>query len=503
MKKATVWILCLLFALGCFTGCGNDVITNPVIPAGYTEYAVRESSGRKTEGYGCQIDTHLYKSYNAMTDEELQMTYDRALEMNVQNIRTQVFPEWYERGNDNGDYDLFDYESPNVKMDSAEMQQLFRLLDFCEENEILVDLSFYGCNINFQSEDGEIDGSWLGAPFTNNWITAPKLKDESGNAFPGYEEYAETVYGLLNYVLNVKKYTCVTEFSVYPEPNLAFVGADGKVTHSEYVKLCKAVDEKLKKEGIRDQIDYSGPASAVQKVTEFQAYIDDLDCVYDKYTASTYCFNATDTNENYADFASSLSWMTDEVGKSVGIAEFGSDYIIDPANQTDIDTYERALFLARYMICLTNNGCTSMKYWVLNDIMYGTFLMRLGLWQFRNGDWKARPQYYTWSLICKYTEVGSEIFPIHSEDGDVCGVAFLLPDQSWTYLFCNSGDSSQKVSLVNYNRGYPKSMNVYEVRESILDGTCKPIQSSETLQIADGAVNYTLKANSFVVFSTK
>lgn len=46
-------------------------------------------------------------------------------------------------------------------------------------------------------------------------------------------------------------------------------------------------------------------------------------------------------------------------------------------------------------------------------------------------------------------------------------------------------------------------MNVYEVRESILDGTCKPIQSSETLQIADGAVNYTLKANSFVVFSTK
>ena len=55
--------------------------------------------------------------------------YDRALEMNVQNIRTQVFPEWYERGNDNGDYDLFDYESANVKMDSAEMQQLFRLLD--------------------------------------------------------------------------------------------------------------------------------------------------------------------------------------------------------------------------------------------------------------------------------------------------------------------------------------------------------------------------------------
>lgn len=34
-------------------------------------------------------------------------------------------------------------------------------------------------------------------------------------------------------------------------------------------------------------------------------------------------------------------------------------------------------------------------------------------------------------------------------------------------------------------------MNVYEVRESILDGTCKPIQSSETLQMRTGALNYT------------
>lgn len=505
MKKLLVACLAfLLGASGClFGGCGKDVVTVPVIPDGYTEYAVRQSNGKKTEGYGCQIDTHMYKSYNALSEEEQQMFYDRIIQMNLQNIRTQVFPEWYERGNDNDDCESFDFDSANVRMDSEEMAQLYRLLDFCEEQGILVDLSFYGCNSIFRSEDGTVTGSWLGAPFTTNWVTAPRLTDENGNAFDGYGEYAETVYALLHYLLNVKGYTCVSEFSIYPEPNLSFVNAEGRILHSEYVKLCKTVDEKLRKEGIRGKIAFSGPAAAVQTVAGYRIYVDDLGEIFDRFTASTYCFDAEDANETFSDFGDALSSMTDELGKTAGVAEFGTKNYIDPANQTDIDTYERALYLARYMICLTNNGITNLKYWVLGDVMYGTYVMRLGLWKFRNENWAARPQYYTWSLITKYTEVGSEIFPIASKDGDLCAVAFRLPDGNWTYLIANNGNESKKVSLVNYNEGYPKSMNVYEVRAAILDGTCEPIRASAQCQVTGGAINYSVKANSFVVLSTK
>lgn len=189
-----------------FSACKNekDVITDATIPDGYKELSVKETNGKKTQGYGTQIDTHIYKPENGFSDEELDMLYDRVKEMNIQNIRTQVFPEWYERGNDNSDYNIFDYDSPNVDFNSAEMSQLFRLLDFCQANGILVDLSFYGCQPLFESQDGKIKKSWLASPYTKNWITSPKLVDENGNAFAGLDEFAESVYALLNYVFNVK-----------------------------------------------------------------------------------------------------------------------------------------------------------------------------------------------------------------------------------------------------------------------------------------------------------
>lgn len=480
-----------------------DIITEPVIPEGYTEYPVRDFSGNITQGYGAQIDTHMYKSYNSLTQEEQQLYYDRAVNMNIQNIRTQVFPEWYERANDNEDYNIFNYESPNVDMNSAEMQQLWRLFDFCEEKGIKVDLSFYGCNTLYSSEDGQISGTWLGAPFTNHWITAPKIVDENDNAFEGYKEFAESVYALLNYIIEEKGYTCVNEFSVYPEPNLSFVLADGTVSHNEYVKLVKEVDNKLKAEGIRDEFLFSGPATATTTIQDFNRYVTDLGDVFDRWTLSTYRFDGNDTNDTFRDFAEGFIDMVKDSGKTIGIAEFGSKNYTDPANQTDIDTYERALYLARYMVELTNQGFTDMKYWVLGDVMYGNYLMRLGLWNFREFDFAARPQYYTWSLICKYSEIGSQIYKVDSDRNDICMTALKLPDGNWSYIAVNSSDADFNISMVNYNEGYPKAMNVYEVRESLCDGNADIIARSATINVEGGAINYKLKKNSFVVFSTK
>lgn len=488
-----------------FSACKNekDVITDATIPDGYKELSVKETNGKKTQGYGTQIDTHIYKPESGFSDEELDMLYDRVKEMNIQNIRTQVFPEWYERGNDNSDYNIFDYDSPNVDFNSAEMSQLFRLLDFCQANGILVDLSFYGCQPLFESQDGKIKKSWLASPYTKNWITSPKLVDENGNAFAGLDEFAESVYALLNYVFNVKKYTCVNEFSVYPEPDLAYVTANASVSHTEYVELVKKVDAKLKKEGIRDKIQFSGPATASSNVMGFNKYVTSLGEVFDKYTASTYRFDDKDDNGTLCDYGEGMVSLTDEINRTFGIAEFGSKNVVDPCNQTDIDTYERALFLARYMICLTNKGCVSMKYWEIADMYYGSSMMNLGFWKFRNNGYVARPQYYTWSLITKYTEVGSDVYPIVSKDNELCAIAFRLPDKSWSYMVCNTSNDVKKISFVNYNVGYPENMNVYEVRASKCDGTVKPISSDKAIAIEGGAVNVRVPANSFVVLSTK
>jgi len=100
------------------------------------QFIVRAQKGR-TEGYGCQIDTHVF--YNHYTEEMFAEWLRRIDAMRLQSVRTQVFPEWYE------------WKQGCRNFDTEEMRSLYRLLDLCEARGIKVDLSFYGCCRIFRS----------------------------------------------------------------------------------------------------------------------------------------------------------------------------------------------------------------------------------------------------------------------------------------------------------------------------------------------------------------
>lgn len=508
MKRtiAALTALAICFSLAACGG-GEEKPPAAVVPEGYVRYDVGDWNGRTLDGFGGQLDTHIYKgdweNYDGYSDEELAELYRRCREMNLQNIRTQIFPEWYERANDNDDPDDFDADSPNVDFDSVEMRQMCELLDFCEQANVSVDLSFYGCNALFRGQNGIDSGSWLGAAFTSSWTTAPKTE----GGFPGYEEYAESVYACLDYLLNVKKYTCVNEFSIYPEPNLSFVLADGTVSYTGFIKLCKEVDEKLRKEGIRDKIDFSGPADASTSVAQYAKYIGDLDGVLDRGTVSTYRFVESDSNETFYNYGQAMVEVCDETGVPWGLAEFGtkSTYESDPEYFAHMDSYERALFMARYMINLVNAGCTNMKVWTLCDVNYGGYVMAMGLWKFRDEDWKARPAYYSWSLITRCTDKGSKVYPVLSEDPNVCVIAFQLPDGSWSYMMANDSAETKKVSVVNPAASAPAEMDLYLVSESTIPASraVQPLAPAFRAERESGCYNVEIPANSFVVLSNK
>lgn len=330
MKRFFILILALCFSLSAFAGCvetgekpKEDYLLESEISIDpeYTRYDIALSNGRKTEGYGCQVDTHIFKESNGnyYSEEDFEEWLARIDDMGLQSIRTQVFPEWYERGNDNGDYDLFDYESPNVDMESIEMQQLYRLLDLCEERDIKVDLSFYGCNRIFASQDGKISGSWLANTYTGNWITAPKTEDENGNSFAGNEEYAESVSALLSYLLDVKQYTCIYEFSLFPEPNLSFLDPQGKSNDNAYAAFCKVVYEKLKADGLWGRVLFSGPGDCANDPARYENYTKLLAGVYQKNTSSVYRFNDTSTNAEMYEYAKTLVDICDREGITWGV----------------------------------------------------------------------------------------------------------------------------------------------------------------------------------------
>lgn len=518
MKKALIGIMSLLLAFSAFSGCagagdtpgkGEDVLLDitPKVEEGYMELQVNQSNGLKTEGYGCQVDTHIFKTAynNFYSDADMEEWLARIDDMELQSIRTQIFPEWYERGNDNGDYDSFDANSPNVDFESIEMQQLYRLLDICEERNIKVDLSFYGCNRIFESQDGKIKGSWLANTYQNNWITAPKLEDENGQPFSGYEEYAEAVFAGLNHLLNVKKYTCIYVFSLFPEPNGCFFDKDGNCEDAEYIKLCKIVKEKLVREKLWDKVVMAGPGDCANDLERYKGYVGGLKDVCTANTSSVYKFNEESTNAEMYQYAYDNVQVCKQYGYTWGVCESGTNRFIDAANQEGIDTYDRAIFLARMLINYTNAGCTNIKYWVLNDVNYGGYIMRLGLWKEIGEPYhaEARPQFYSWSLITKYTEFGSSIYPVESDDENVCMVAYRLPGGEWSYLLVNNSNTVKKVAITSRHSTAQTMMDVYELSGATMPDTNRTITSSRQEELKDGSLHITLRANSFTVISNK
>ncbi len=527
MKKIGSILLAALFAGSMLSACDgggkngdsdNSSSVSPteiIVNEGYTRYDVKEST-RTTEGFGTQFDTLIVEPQNGLSEEEWQIQVAALELMNLQCVRIRFFPEWYERGNDNNDYDNFDYDSVNVDFNSAEMKDLYKLLDVFEKNDVKVDLSWYGCRTTFKSQEGNIEGSWLGGKYGENgvniWSAMPTL-----TAHPN-EEFAESVAACLNYLINTKKYTCLYEYSIFPEP-------EGMMSDTQQFKeIINKVNSNLTKYGIKDKILFSGPADYNNNPEKYEKTYLSQDFGFQKGTSSVYCFNQgqysqgtnslmdnSSLNAVMLDFAKEYVKVCDKYGISWGIAESGTSNFKTAVSNYDTETYERALFMARFLINMVNGGCTNIKYFVFSECFYDGALNELGLFKFRQDDFKARPVWYSWSLICHYTDFGSKIYPItdsyeNGEDTDICMVAFQLPDGSWTYLAANNNPTqSKKVAIVNEQATIQGKMKLHRMTGATIpeDGALKLIDVDSEVDVSSGVAHFTVPASGFVVLSNK
>ncbi len=485
------------------SGNKEIVITDEQINSGYTRYDVTTSLARKTEGFGTQFDTCIVEAGNRLTEEEWQIQVDALKEMNLQNVRMRFYPEMYERGNDNDDPNEFDYYSKHVDFNSVEMNYLYKLLDVFEEEGVKVDLSWYGCRTTFDSADGKYDGSWLGGKYgengINSWMVAPTLTDNPE------EEYAESIVACLKYLYEVKGYTCVNEISIFPEPE-GVVGSD----ISKLIRIADIVKERLTQMGLKDRVVLSGPADYNNNSETYESrYLSTG--VFEKGTSSVYPFNVNTPNDVMLDFAQGYAEVCEKHGISWGIAECGTNNFLTPVTNSDSETYERALFMAKFFTNMVNGGCTNIKYFVFSDCYYDGALNQLGLFKFRHEDFKAKPVWYSWSLLCKYTDIGSEVFPVtvdyapKSADDNMAITALKLPDGSWTYVAVNDSSSAKKIAIVNGREDRPSQMNVFRLTGASVpeDGALKVIDSTTSVNGVAGVVYLTVPANGFLVVSDK
>lgn len=500
LKKAISLALACIGAVS-LCSCGaskpssESVEKEITIKSGYTRVDVNDTNGKKTTGFGTQFDTCILESENALKADEWQKQIDVVKEMNLQCIRVRFYPECYERANDNNDPDVFDFDSENIDFNSAEMKLLYKLFDACEQNGVKIDLSWYGCRATFSSIDGKVTGSWLGGTFgvdADGWMTAPKKGDKPE------EEFAESVASCLYYLIHEKKYTCVNEYSIFPEP-------DGVISDiNKMSQIASSIKNRLEKYGIKDKITFSGPADYNNNPEVFeQKYLSKIE--FEKATSSVYKFNSSSYNETIYEFAKNYTAVTDKHNIDWAVAESGTSNFLTAVTNSDSETYERALFMPRFMINMVNGGCTGIKYFVFSDCYYDGILNKLGLFCFRHEDWKAKPVFYSWSLVTKYTDINSEIFPLETGIEDVNATAFRLPDGSWSYMLTNNGLSNARIAIVNTKKDKPDKLNYYKMTGSSIpeNRELKTIEASSEIDSSSGVAYVVVPAEGFVVLSNK
>jgi len=508
MNRITLIIITLGLALASCSG------SKPAVTPSYPDpiYAdmvleVGEPLTLKTEGLGAQFDMCIIEPSNH-TDTDWELITQAVEESNLQAVRIRFYPEIYERQNDNDNPDL--WNQAGADFTNADMQCLYKLLDLFEKNHINVDLSWYGCRTTFASTDGKVKGSWLGGTYgeggIKSWMVAPSDKYVANSA----EEYAESVAECLDYLINAKGYTCLYEYSIFPEPE----GVINDLT--TYGKIADSIKKRLQNKGLADRIKFSGPADYGNDANNLKNKYLSKEYPYDKVTSSVYKFHGTtglnnttqqpSTNKVMYEFGAAHVAAAAEKGLSWGVAECGTSNFLTAITNADTDTFDRALTMFRFFVNLTNSGCTNIKYFVFSDAMYDGNINRLGLFRHKSKyyndsmkDYQARPVWYAWSLLMRYSDIGSTIYPLTTTQSDICATALKLPDGSWTYALANI--TAKDIPIVIINSAEPENMKVYNA----------PAASKKTLEIvkpksdagSGERIRIIVPANSYVVLSNK
>ncbi len=527
MKK--IWSVALgaLMAFSALAGCGDNggdsgsnstsgvgEITDIQVAAGYTPYELEDCLSTVTEGFGAQIDTDVYMPWNDLTLEEEAMLKQRIEDMNLQFTRIKFFPEFFEHENDNDDPNTFNYEAEGVDFNSVEMQALYKVLDICEEYNINVDLSWYGCYAWFKSyaedENGDpkYQGSWMGWSNAevgeNHWVVAPKKTA----SFDGYAEYAENIYVTLKYLTEVKKYTCIWGFSVIAEMFMVMEDGQPKLSWDAYAECLEVIDARLKKEGMRDDYKFIGTSNSGHNLKYFPDEQEKTKDYFDILGTGNYNWEFKDASESIRNYYTDIVNIANDLGKEgFYVAEFcQGKHFLNAVDKTDIDDYTAGMYIATFLIEAVSGGATAFNHYILGDTYFtNSYVHTMGLWQWRTADWKAHPEYYFWGLICKYTDIGCKVYPIVSEDYDVSIVAFQLPGGEWTYMVVNKSNEAKKVAIVNGRADRPESMNAYRITEASIpeDRAVVLPEAYTSVSTKDGVAYVNIPACSFTVLSNK
>lgn len=460
----------------------------------------------KFEGFGIEFDPH-FLSQNVTAGNGAKATdwdsiiIPRLRKLSPSKLRVMVLPEWYEPVNDNNDpnivnADAFHFESP-------EMQGLYSLLDVAEQDGIKVTLTFWGT----RSSTFLLPQAWPG------WMMGPSE----------FEEWAENLSTCLNHLLNMRHYTCIHEITPVNEPDWAF-STDQHNQVDLYIKMCKVLDERLRHDGLREQIrmnlsDNSDGGTGTNKF--LAACTKELSHEADIFNSHTYIFGYDTPNSAIYQWEAENVKLSAQGGKSHFVGEFGSNQTVGATIQRDIDRYERGLLMARIVINLLNAGACGTSYWSLLDQYYSrsealshSNMQRLGLWRYLKeeyaqdsiyayliSDYQVRPQYYAIGMLSNHLRPGSTVYPLDTQSEWIAATALRTVGGKWCYLLVNPTSETVDVELTNPHSSGKKRLLAYHYNEAHLPEDDSLIQPTGHTVQRYGKIKEHLEPRSFIIIA--
>ena len=361
---------------------------------------------------------------------------------------------------------------------SASMVQLYRVLDYCQANNIPVFLEEWG-------------NGWLQP---SGWLIGDTI-------------YINAIGAYMQQLITMKEYTCIKYFSIANEPNYD----SGVASESYYFTAFNAIKTKLfttlglsgftmigPDEGASESV-----SSAPWTTTAAASYASSL-AGYDfhRYTnVSDFASGGMTTGLNTI-FDSIISSDSGNAGKVFALGESGMKDGASTNGNTNIATFNYGLWMADYGVQGARARAGALAAWSIDD---DGVTQTWGMWDTQGNGYALRPWFYTWSLMSRLFPASSTIYAPTNPNTSVRVLGAKTPTGKWSFVGVNESGSSIDLNFIATSEATTTqlfSRYLYSSGSQTVDGNGIPTAVSTVSTAPASGITVTVPAASVVVLSS-
>jgi hypothetical protein len=446
-----------------------------------------------------------------MTDEKWNELYKRLDFLNPHIIRVMDVATWrYYKGLDKKG-------QPILNFDNQEIRSLYKLLDYCQKNNITV-----------------LFGEWGAPGLWNLDETIPEIERADD------DRWINMITKYLDHLIVDKGYTCIKYYNLVNEPNGYWASTDGD--WEQWKAGYKKLDKALKKTGLDKYVSLAGPDAVTQwnhpkhpkKAADWvYSTVTELDSITSMYDFHIYADQDLIRSGNFTDYLKPFLSKINETKKPFVLGELGMKYSgelkIENTKRGNEDSFagpdDSSMFVYDYFygVDMVDAAIQSMLAgvggtiaWDLDDAMHTVGdlgeknqLKKWGMWNILSEEFgdlevdkKPRPWAYSWTLLCNLFPPKSEIYQskLSVENDSLRAIAATFKDD-FSAVIVNQSKTKNTFRLTTNLISKNKKLYVYEYSEKN-----KPVNKDGfpivTREINSEDLFFEVKGNSIVFISS-